>query len=164
MGQQDHKHAQANTKQVRFPSCCSRISKPLLSRLRANFCQDWKALSISTSPQSTSLYSVLWSFPERFTYFKETPHTTKAYQEPLYVGSGEFGSAKSFFKGGCLVIFLIDLSEIWPMTRGHRMCAWIYFLFFKLQWPTSKRVDDICLFGASLWIFLVNSRSTVLFF
>lgn len=40
MGQQDHKHAQANTKQVRFHSCCSRISKPLLSRLRANFCQD----------------------------------------------------------------------------------------------------------------------------
>lgn len=47
-------------------------------------------MSVSTSSQRTSLSSVLWSFPERFTYFKEMPYTTQAYQESFDLGSGQF--------------------------------------------------------------------------
>lgn len=85
----DHKNAQ-NTEQVGLPSCCAGISRPLLCSLGANFCLYWKVMSVSNSPQSTSPSSVLWSFPERFTYFKEMPYTTQAYREPLDLRSGQF--------------------------------------------------------------------------
>lgn len=124
----EHKNAQANMWHVGFPSWCSGISRLFLCSRRANTCWGWKAMSVSTSPQSTFLSSAQWSFPERSAYFKETSYSTKTYAQLLCIGLKELPwhkmAAQIFFQDDGLWSFSTDLVKVDLWLQVTRMCAW----------------------------------------